>query len=418
LPTYRSRWLIPESGISVASGSSSRWFAPQPQRRGRGAASLNRDAWQRFKKHTLARVSLVILSALYLCAAFADFLASYPESYLDASTGFQPPNRIYLRDEAGRISWPYTYAYTRTLDLETFQNVYSEDRSRRYPLRFLVRREGLRDRYVPFPVNLIPIQLRRHMGIHPWATLRLFGIDDPTDRVKFYLWGADDIGGDVYGKILYGSRISLTIGILGSLTAIAIGLLMGGLAGFFGGWIDELIMRLVEALSAIPTIFLLLALSAIFYPLNWPSSYVFIAVILALALIGWGGVARAVRGLILSLREQEFTLAARALGASNHRIIARHLIPQTFNYIIVLASLSIPGFILFEAVLSFYGVGIQPPATSWGLMLNTAQRFTGIVGLADRWWIYLPGAFIFIAVLSWNLLGDGLRDAYDPRKRR
>jgi peptide/nickel transport system permease protein len=210
----------------------------------------------------------------------------------------------------------------------------------------------------------------------------------------------------------------LTVGILAAAVAIAIGVVMGGIAGFFGGWVDELIMRFIEALAAIPDLFLLLALSAIFYPLNLPSSTVFMLVIVVLSLIGWGGVARTVRGQVLSLRERDFAYAARSLGASNTRIILRHMLPHTLTYVIVYMSLVIPAFIITESVLSFFGLGIQPPSTSWGLMLSTAQNFAGVAGLADRWWIFLPGLFIFIAVMMWNLLGDALRDAFDPRSRR
>lgn len=379
--------------------------------------SLYAIAWRQFRKHPLARFALAILFVLYFLAAFADFVAPYPERYLNANTTFQPPNSIRFLDE-GSLVRPYICAMERTLDMETFQNVWQEDCSRQYPIAFFVHREAVLERYVPFPVNLIPRALRNHWGIRPWATMRLFGVDDPSDQNKIYLWGSDDIGGDVFGKVLYGSRISLTIGIIGSFVSIFIGLAMGGLAGFFGGWVDEIIMRLVEALSAIPTIFLLLALSAVFYPLRWPPVYVFIAIIVVLGLIGWGEIARSVRGLVLSLREQDFSQAARALGAGNWRIISKHLLPQTFSYVIVVMSLQIPGFILLEAVLSFYGLGIQPPATSWGLMLSTAQSFAGVSGLTERWWIFIPGLFIFISVLTWNLLGDGLRDAFDPKSRR
>jgi peptide/nickel transport system permease protein len=351
-------------------------------------------------------------------SALADFIAPYPERYLNARATFQPPTKIQFRDADGRLTRPYVYKQTKSIDMETFQEVWTVDTSRQYPIKFFVRRDNVLDRYVPFPVNLIPVGIRNRLGIKPWASLHLFGVDDPSDQVKIYLWGSDDVGGDVFGKILFGGRISLTIGIIGSLVAIAIGMTMGGLAGFFGGWVDELIMRLVEALSAIPTIFLLLALSAIFYPLNWPPIYVFVAIVVSLALIGWGGIARSVRGLVLSLREQEFTFAAKALGANNWRVILRHLLPQTFSYVIVVMSLIIPGYILFESVLSFYGLGIQPPATSWGLMLNTAQSFAGVTGLTERWWIFIPGIFIFVSVLTWNLLGDGLRDAFDPRSRK
>jgi peptide/nickel transport system permease protein len=385
-----------------------------PGRKPRGE-SLTSIAWKQFRKHPLARVSLVVLSVLYLLAAFADFLAPYPERFINTSATFQPPNRIRFWDENG-FTRPFIYGMTRELDLETLENVWVEDRSRRYELRFFVRSEDPRMRYVPFPVNLIPVQLRQAWEITPWASLRLFGLDDPNARI--YIWGSDDLGADVFGKILYGARISLTVGILAASVAIIIGVIMGGIAGFFGGWVDELIMRLIEALAAIPDLFLLLALSAIFYPLNLPSSTVFMLVIVVLSLIGWGGVARTVRGQVLSLRERDFAYAARSLGASNTRIILRHMLPHTLTYVIVYMSLVIPAFIITESVLSFFGLGIQPPSTSWGLMLSTAQNFAGVAGLADRWWIFLPGLFIFIAVMMWNLLGDALRDAFDPRSRR
>lgn len=385
--------------------------------------SLTTIAWKQFRKHPMARIALSILAILYLISAFADFLAPYPESTINAKAVFQPPNTIRIFDQ-GKLVRPYVCKMDYKLDLEIFRNVWSEDCSTTYPIKFLVKREGIRggDKYTPFPVNLIPVALRQQWGIRDWASLHLFGLTDdegkPLKSQNIYLWGSDDLGRDIYGQVLFGGRISLTIGILGSLASILLGMLMGGLAGYFGGWIDELIMRLVEALSAIPGIFLLLSLSAIFYPLNWPSTYVFAAIIVALAFIGWGGMARSVRGLVLSIREQDFASAAKALGASDWRIITKHMLPQTLSYVIVRASLLIPGYIITEAVLSFYGLGIQAPSTSWGLMLSSAQAFAGVNGLSERWWIFLPGLFIFISVLTWNLLGDGLRDAFDPRSRQ
>lgn len=392
--------------------------APATKTKGTAAkgTSLGTIAWQQFKKHPLARISLVILGALYLIAAFADFLAPYPERYINTNMTFQPPNRIHFVDEEGRLTRPFIYRMTRQLDMQTFQTVWTTDTSTKYEIKFFVRREGIRDRYVPFPVNLIPAGLRQQWGILPTSTLHLFGLDDPNARI--YIWGSGDLGDDIYGRILFGARISLTIGILASIVAIVLGMIMGGLAGYYGGWLDEIILRLVEALEAIPNLFLLLALSAVFYPLGLPSSVVFPLIVVVLALIGWGGVARTIRAQVLSLRERDFTVAAQALGAGTSRIITRHLLPQTLSYVVVVMSLAIPGYILAEASLSFFGLGIQPPATSWGLMLNTAQSFVGVTGLGDRWWIFLPGIFIFISVLTWNLLGDGLRDALDPRSRK
>ncbi len=387
---------------------------PPEETLARSGESLSSIAWRQFRKHPLARTALVILGILYFLAAFADFFAPYSEGYINPNTTFQPPNRIYFWNE-GRFVRPFIYASTQTLDMETFETTWTEDKSTRYPIEFLVRREGVRERYVPFPVNLIPEPLRRTLGIRPWATLHLFGVAEPG---RIHLWGSDDLGGDVFGKILFGARISLTIGILAALVSIIIGMIMGGIAGFFGGWIDELIMRFIEALSAIPDLFLLITLSAVFYPLNLPSSTVFILVVIALSVIGWGGVARTIRGQVLSLRERDFAYAARSLGASNGRIIFRHMLPHTLSFVIVYMSIVIPGFIITESVLSFFGLGIQPPSTSWGLMLATAQGFAGVSGLATRWWVFLPGAFIFVSVLTWNLLGDGLRDAFDPRSRQ
>jgi peptide/nickel transport system permease protein len=388
----------------------------------KGGEGLWSIAWKQFRKHPLARFSLGILAVFYFFAAFADFFAPYPERFLNREYTFASPTRVHFFDEDGNFTRPFVYGLTRELNLETFRYEWEEDRSQVYPIRFFVRNtffsEGSpHNYYVPFPVNLIPEPLRNSLGIRPWAQLRLFGTDNPRGA-PIYIWGADDLGNDIFSKILYGARVSLTIGILAGLFVLALGMVLGGIAGYFGGWIDELIMRFEEAISAIPGIFLLLALAAVFYPLNFPPTYVFIMVVVALGLVGWGGIARATRGQVLSLREQEFTYAAKALGARSSRIILKHLLPNTLSYAIVVLSLLIPSFILTESVLSFYGLGIQRPATSWGLMLATAQQYAGVTGLTERWWIFIPGIFIFIAVLTWNLVGDGLRDAFDPRSRR
>ena len=380
-------------------------------------ASLTSIAWTQFRKHPMARIALTVLGIFYFFAAFADFIAPYPEQYINPGSTFQPPTQIRFRDENG-FTRPFIYGLEKELDFDTLETTWTVDESQKYPIELFVNRTGVRDRYVPFPVNLIPQGLRRDLGIRPWATLHLFGLAEPTQQANLYLWGSDDLGGDVFSKILFGGRISLTIGILSAIVTVALGMLFGGVAGYFGGWVDELIMRFIEALAAIPGLFLLIALSAIFYPLNLPSSTIFLLIVVVLAVIGWGNVARTVRGQILSLRERDFAYAAKSLGASNARIIRLHMLPHTLSYVIVYMSLIIPSFIIVESVLSFFGLGIQPPSTSWGLMLNTAQRFVGVTGLTDRWWIFLPGVFIFISVMAWNLLGDGLRDAFDPKSRQ
>ncbi len=392
--------------------------------KGTSSASI---AWQQFRKHPMAQVALWILGILYFLCAFADFFAPYPEASINPKATFQPPSQVHWRDADGNFTRPFIYEMKNTLDLDpdsptAYQKIWTEETDTAYPINFFVNRTGLRESYVPFPINLIPVAIRKplgnSMGLKAPGTLHLFGVDSPGDKARVHLWGTDDVGADIFGKILFGGRISLTIGILASLTSILLGMILGGIAGYFGGFLDEIIMRIEEALSAIPGIFLLLLLSSIFYPLNWPPTYVFMAIIVALSFTGWGGIARSIRGLVLSLKEQEFTLAAKSLGASTPRIIFKHLLPQTLNYIVVVASLAIPGFILTESVLSFYGLGIQSPATSWGLMLSTAQSFAGVTSLTDRWWVYIPGLFIFIAVITWNLFGDGLRDALDPRSRK
>jgi peptide/nickel transport system permease protein len=384
--------------------------AVDPSRAPEGV-SLWQIATQQFLKHPLAKIALVVLGVLYTVSAFADILAPYPERLINARQAFQPPQRVYFLHE-GRLVRPYVHAMTKQLDMATFETVWTEDRSVRYDIAFGVRREGPRDRYVPFPVNLIPEPIRRNVGIQPWATWRLFGLEG-TSTVRVHLWGSDDLGGDVFSKILFGGRISLTIGILAAVVTIVVGMIMGGLAGYFGGWLDEIIMRFVEALSAIPGLFLLLALSAIFYPLNLPSSIVFPLIVVVLSLIGWGGVARTVRGQVLSLREREFALAAEGLGASQGAVMFRHLVPNAVAPIIVEGTLQVGIAILVEAALSFLGFGIQPPVSTWGNMLTNAQTY---IFFAPHL-AFAPGIMIVITVLCINFLGDGLRDALDPHRR-
>ena len=287
---------------------SSKGSDPKVEAKGK---SLTTIAWEQFRKHPLARASLGILLVLYFFAAFADFFAPYKEGAINSSLTFQPPNKIYWRDENGSFTRPYTYAIKGVIDRQTFKKVWEEDKTTPYPIKFFVSNPNSREKYVPFPVNLIPETLRQSWGIKPWVSLRFFGVDDPINRVRVFLWGSDDLGRDVFGQILFGSRVSLTIGILASILSLTLGMILGGVAGYFGGWIDEIIMRLVEALSAIPGIPLLVTLSAIFLPLNLPSATTFLLIVCALSLIGWGGIARTVRGQVLSLRERDYATAAK-----------------------------------------------------------------------------------------------------------
>lgn len=373
-----------------------------------------------FRKHRFAVISLWVLGIMYVLAAFADFIAPYGESEsffrgaIDRS--FAPPTRIHWRDpETGTLTWPFVYNVRSEINLNTLQFEFKEDTSGlqstsiRYPLRLFTQGQP----YVPFPINLIPQTWRNTWGFNPTISLRLFGVDKPA---TIFLWGADRLGRDLFGRILFGARITLTLGIFAALLALVMGLVLGALAGYYGGWLDDIIMRLVEILSTIPALFLLLALRALF-PLDAKSSVVFFVVILILGLIRWGGVARAVRGQVLSLREEDYVMAARGLGANDVRIIFRHILPATASFAIVSFSLLIPGFILTESGLSFLGLGISDPNASWGLMLGVAQE-GGMQTFTSRPWMLIPGLFIFITVLAFNFVGDGLRDALDPKARR
>ena len=257
------------------------------------------------------------------------------------------------------------------------------DRSKLYQIRFFVKKDG---------------------------KIHLFGVDEPA---RIYLFGGDQLGRDIFTRVLYGSRIALTIGIVGVVISYSLGMVLGGISGFFGGTIDNFLQRFGELLMTFPQFYLLLAFRAVI-PEKLPSTQVYLMIVLILSIIRWPGVARIVRGMVLSLREMEFVVAALAIGASPLRIIVRHILPNTFSQIIVLVTLSIPGFILGEAALSFLDLGIREPQASWGNMLATAQDITALTHYP---WILIPGFFIIITVVAFNFLGDGLRDALDPKMR-
>ena len=369
--------------------------------------------WSQLRRHRLAIWSLYALILFYLLALFADFIAPYGEAQSfrrgAENRSYAPPTRIYWRDaDSGSLTRPFVYPVSSSRDPVTLRLVFEEDRSRPYPIRFFVRGHS----YVPPPLSLIPPFVRNRLELNWETNWHLYGVEFPA---TIYLWGADQFGRDVFGRVLFGARISLTIGIFASLISLTLGLLLGGLSGYYGGVLDDLLMRFVEVLATIPSLFLLLALRALF-PLDVNPSTVFLIVISILGFIRWGPIARVVRGLALSLREEEYVQAAKALGGSDWRILLRHLLPGTSAYAIVSFSLLIPGFILTEAGLSFLGLGINEPAASWGLMLAVAQE-GGTQTFTSRPWMLLPGLFIFVTVLAFNFVGDGLRDALDPKLR-
>jgi peptide/nickel transport system permease protein len=344
--------------------------------------------WRSIRRTPIAIVSGIMLAVFYLMALFAPFLAPYSQETMDRDRFFHPPQALRWVDQDGRFHLrPFIHPMSTEAGFR-----YVEDRSVRVPVRFFVKGEPYR------LLALIPTD--RH----------LYGVDPPY---KIFLLGTDPFGRDELSRLLYGSQISLTVGLVGIAITFTFGMLLGGISGYFGGWIDSGIMRFTELLLSIPGLYLLIALRQVF-PSDMPSTQVYLGIIAILAFIGWAGLARIIRGMVLSIRRQEFVTAAEALGVSRLQIIARHILPNTMSFVIVAATISVPGYILGEVVLSFLGVGVQEPAASWGNMLNQARSLRVLSSFP--WLLWAPGIAIFLTVLAYNFLGDGLRDALDPRK--
>jgi len=350
--------------------------------------SLNSLAWQRLKKNKVALMSLFILGVLYFCAIFADFLSPYAYDNENRLYSYCPPTRINFVQPGGKLSSPYIYDVKLNFD-KFHQRVYSVDKSQAYPIKIWVKG----DKY-------------KFLGLIP-SSIHLFGVQGDS---RLYLWGADSRGRDIFSRILYGGRVSLSIGLIGVSISFFLGLLIGGISGYYGGKIDNLIMRACEMIMMVPGFYLMLALRAAFPP-NLNSLQVYLLIVFIFSFIGWAGLARVIRGMSISLRERDYCLAARALGLSNLGIIRRHILPHTVSYLIPALALSIPGYILGESGLSLLGLGIQDPIPSWGNLLSEAMS---IVQIKFEPWILLPGLFIFATVMAFNLLGDALRDALDP----
>jgi len=344
-------------------------------------------------KDRFAKYAFIILAVLYLLILFADFIAPYSSNYSNREMAYAPPSQVYMIDENGKLSFPYTYNYKREYEPALMQTIYKQDRSQKYYLNLFVK--GERHKIL----GLIPTD--RH----------LFGVKNGGE---LYLLGTDINGRDVFSRLLFGGRISMTVGFLSLFIVFPIGLIYGGIAGYFGGIIDMLMMRFAEAIMAIPSFYLLIILAAIL-PSGMTSTQRFSLIVVILALIGWAGFARVVRGMVLSIKNEDFVSAAKTMGASHLRIILKHILPQTTSYVIIAMTLSVPSYILAESGLSFLGLGIQQPDASWGNMLKEAQEFTNIF---YRPWLLTPGFLIFIAVLSFNLLGDTVRDILDPKSNK
>lgn len=357
-------------------------------------ASQRQLVWHAFKKHRLALISLCGLILLYTVTIFADFIAPYGalDRYQDYND--TPPTVVHFTDENGSLSRPFIYATVRELNRATFKYEYVEDTSTKH--------------YITFFVESKPYRL---FDIIPMST-KLFGVEDSD--VPLFLFGADRLGRDVFSRILYAGRISLFIGFGGVFLTFLLGAFFGGISGYYGGRVDEVIQRIIEVLISVPDIPLWIALSAAL-PRDWGPVKIFFAITLILTVRGWTGLARVVRGKIISLRTEEFALAAKAAGAKDRRIIFVHLVPAFVSYLIVHLTLAIPGMILGETALSFLGLGIQPPAVSWGTLLQDAQQVSVIANLP---WILTPAFFVVLAILMFNFVGDGLRDAADPYASR
>ena len=349
-------------------------------------------AMRNFKSNRVAMLAFVVLAALYLTAVFADFLSPYSFSNEDREYSYCPPMPIQFFYE-GKLTRPYVYGMKTWFD-ENHRRIYEADKERRYALRLFVKGDAYKFLgFIPADVHL--------WGVEPRSA------DQPG---RAHLLGADTRGRDLLSRLLYGGRISLSIGLLGVMIAFPIGLLVGGIAGYAGGKVDDILMRVCEMVMMSPGFYILLALRAV-VPSDFNSIQVYFSIIFIMSFLGWAGLARVIRGMCLSLKQREFVLAARAMGVSDLGIIVKHILPHTLSYSIIAIMLSIPGYILGESALSLIGLGIVDPYASWGNMLVDAMS---IVKVNFAPWILLPGFFILITVICFNVIGDALRDCLDP----
>jgi len=363
--------------------------------------------WQlikrRFAKHKLAVISGYLLIIFYILAVFSEFFAPYPSQWRDLSHRYSPPQAVKF----SLSKWFYVYAVDRKVDPVTFKNYYIEDKEHIIPLSLIVEGE-------PYKLwGLIPMKTH-FMGVdHDEYALRLGKNNiekDPDNIPTFYLFGADKYGQDVFSRIIYGARISLSVGLIAIFVTFVLGLIIGGISGYVGGRVDNFIQRSIEVLNSFPQLPMWLALGAAI-PADWPPLLMYFMITMVLSFLGWMGLARVVRGKILALREEDYSVAARLIGANHSRILLRHLLPGFTSHIIVTLTLSVPGMILGETSLSFLGLGLRPPIVSWGVLLQDCMNIT-VVG--NYPWLLMPTIFIVLVVLCFNFLGDGLRDAADP----
>ena len=353
--------------------------------------------WWRFRRHRLAVASVVVIALFYVVAILCEFVAPHDPGIVSGLYKYVEPQGLSFYDADGRFSLrPGTHGLTGSRDPVTRRMSYVTDDSAWYPIHLLVKGDEYR----------------------LWGVLRtdvhLFGLGSevPADT-PFFLLGTDRLGRDMLSRIIYGARVSLSIGLVGVAASLIIGITLGGLSGYYGGWVDMGVQRLVEVLRSIPNIPLLMAIGAA-VPSRWSVEQIYFTITIVLGIVGWTGVARVVRGRFLALREEDFVLAAKLAGSSERRIIFRHMLPSFVSHIIAVVTLAIPGMILNETVLSFLGLGLRDPAISWGVLLQDAQNVQ-TVSLSP--WLLLPVVPVILIILCFNFFGDGLRDAADPYGR-
>ncbi|HTC11708.1 MAG TPA: ABC transporter permease [Acetobacteraceae bacterium] len=347
--------------------------------------------WWRFKKHKLAVISAAIVLAFYVMAAFADVIA-YSEPFdSQAARSYIPPQPIHWFDADGHFH-PQVYALKGKRDLRTFKLSYAPDPSDRRDLAVFAH---------GYPYRLF--------GLFP-TDIHLLGVSNGNATDALFLFGTDQLGRDVFSRLVLATRTSLTIGLVGVTLSLVLGVLLGGISGLYGGWVDVVVQRVIEILRSIPTIPLWMGLAAAI-PTSWSPEQVYFAITVIISLIGWTELARVVRGRFLALREEDFITAAELAGASRLRIIFKHMVPSFLSHIIAAISLALPAMIISETTLSFLGLGLRPPAISWGVMLQDAQNLETL-GLAP--WLLVAAVPVIIVILAFNFLGDGLRDAADP----